>query len=258
MVLVAFCGYIIVSGALTASGRLDVGVESAETISRYRTPPFMAWAALLILCLSYFDRELISRPYLLSGLISLPLLLLPVQLQARRANKYGDFELVVAALALEMGVHDRRQIQTNLYPRMEQVFAAAQDAREHNWSIFGNDAIRDVEKTLGTSPPRESMPACLGAVESRMAIADELRFVKVEGWVYAPQENRVPEGVSILDGTGRVVGHAVAGKYRPDFGTQTRGHLHAGFEGYVLTESGNAPLLLMASGPGCELVVSPP
>jgi hypothetical protein len=64
----------------------------------------------------------------------------------------------------------------------------------------------------------------------------------------------------ILDGAGRVVGHAITGKYRPEFGAQSHdhGHDHAGFKGYVLAEGAGAPLTLEGLEPGCELRLSGP
>jgi hypothetical protein len=210
LALMMFNGYVIAAASATALGRSGFGIAGAVT-SRYTLPALMAWAALLVANAGPLTR---SGPAVVRGLAAVCALLvvglLPLQLDAARPRHDELFERQVAALALELGVHDEQQAR-QVWHSSRAALAIAAEAKEANLSIFGLPPIRDAGDAIGRrfeSCPQRAEPLAAGRVLSLEAIADERRFLRIRG-EYHPAHAEPPRLPLVMLDAGRQVGAAL-------------------------------------------------
>lgn len=67
---------------------------------------------------------------------------------------------MVAALALEMRVYDKDQIELT-YPRLDGVLITSEPSVERNLSIFDNPLIKDIRNIIGQKELKKSGVTCL-------------------------------------------------------------------------------------------------
>jgi hypothetical protein len=224
--------------------------------SRYLSPALEAWAAWLILAVQSCSR-LIPAHRLLAGLTLLGLLLTPYQLAAFDVDKEGHYEMMVAALALELGIEDRVQIDA-FYPgdRSNLILERTRMAVERNWSVFGHPLIEDVAARLETQFDDTAYGMrCTGVLQQVSVLPRESRFLKVEGWLFDAERREVPSRVWLTEPGGRIVGYALTGMAHPELPAGIR---NAGFKGYMLSAYSDHFLTLIGSEPDCGLELSSP
>jgi hypothetical protein len=159
--LLAFLLYIGASAVGTAGGRLVFGPDQALA-SRYQTPVLMAWTTLLALYAPALARRFGTK---LEGFWLPPLviavLLAPPQFQALRSQRKAHFEQKVAALALELGIRDEKQVKA-IFPSAAWALDLARIPVEKNLSIFDHPHIRDARQRIGA----KAAPPPAGGVQS--------------------------------------------------------------------------------------------
>ena len=256
LALLTFILYIGGSALGTAGGRLIFGVEQALA-SRYMTPALMAWAALFVLFLPHLSRLFSGRQWmLLAPLTLLALAMLPLQLTAFRSDAAELFEHDVAALAIEMGVKDKAQIN-HVFPHTEIALAIGKKASDKDYSVFGQPLLKDVRERIGQ--PFAPQHACQGSVDQADSIENENGYMSIRGWLFDPVRKRAPSELWIIDGNGVAVGYAVAGQPRPDVANVIHGNaLKAGFKGYFLTVAQGSSVSLFDPSSNCVLPVTLP
>jgi len=245
---VMFMIYVGAMAFATAGGRLIFGLEAA-TQSRYVTPAMTAWACLLILGAPAAARRMSRRPAASMLWIVVPLALWPWQKQALQRPDDFQFESEIAALALELGVRDEKQVGL-LYPSVDRALAVAGVPIERNLMIFGSPKIRDARELIGRTVQgrnRASLEPCLGALDASSAIPGDPRYVSVRGWILDRGSGRVPQVVHFVDQEGKIVGYGLSGQPRPDAAARS------GFAAYVLSDALAKKLTLRGVDPDCNL-----
>lgn len=260
--LLAFAGYLLAMALAVAGGRLALGLNTAFS-GRYATPALMLWCALLVLsgaCLHQRHGRNIRRyAAALGGLaVATSLLLLPSQLRALEADRDAGFRFLVAALALELEVHDAATIK-RIYPYPDALLAIQREAARRDLSIFGHPALRDASLSLGQLAQEQPHSSCAGYVDQIAEVAPDTRFVQVSGWIFHPASGRVPHSASLLDQEGRIIGHVVTGASRPDVAAAVDERAgRSGFGGYLLAGRRDAIAFLEGRGVECRLRVGSP
>jgi hypothetical protein len=206
--LLSFVTYVVATASLTSLGRLGAGPEAALQ-SRYSTPAFLAWAALVILAGSRFSLGNVAYVALI-----IPLLLLPAQLRALEYDHDLNFEKMVAALALELVVNDDTQL-TYVHPIPAIVLAQTEYPRKFDYSIFANPLIHNVNELVGQSV---SEPSCIGQIVSETKLRDDAKFVRVEGTL----SQAGPKRVILTSPEGKATGYALTK------GVRFKGYMLAG------------------------------
>lgn len=256
MALLAFILYVGGTALGTASGRLSHGVDQALS-SRYMTPALMAWAALFVLLLPRIARRCAARQWLLwIPLALLMLSMLPLQLKAFRSNAAELFEQKIAALAVEIGVKDKPQIN-HVFPSVDAALAIGAKASAKDYSVFGQADLKGIHERIGQ--PFAFQHACQGAVDQVQKIEGDDKFMSIKGWMFDPVERRSPGELWIIDESGVAVGYALAGQPAPTtVKTIHEGAVDAGFKGYVLTQAHGARVSLFDPISNCILSVTLP
>lgn len=250
--LLAFVLYIGGTAVGTAGGRLGLGVLQAVS-SRYTTPVLTAWSVLLILAAPLLARLIRRKPGLSLGVLALlPLIFTAMQCAALRDRQEILSGRMVSALALELGIRDSEQVQ-QVYPRLERVMPIAQRAAAQDESVFADPRIHDAGRLLGQRVDADGAPGCIGALDLVFLLEDP-RWVRLRGWLFAPQAKAPPQSLLLLDAERRVVGYAVTGLPRADVaaaaGSRAR---HSGYAGYLLEPSRHArQLIARGRAPDCE------
>ncbi len=252
--LIAFIMYIGATAAITGGGRLGSGVEQAFS-SRYSTPVLMAWSALLVLYATIISAGLRKNFALFASLLLLvPATVLPKQLHVFDQNE-GVFESKVAALALEIGVKDEMQLK-RLYFDVGALFPISKIPIERNLSIFGNPVIKDVRQLIGAEEVAKFTTKCVGNIDAVAAIDGEANYIGIEGWVFDPSAESVPEIVHVVDEDKKIVGYALVGKKRTDIKKSVNNKAKfSGFKGYLLKNAVGKKVILNGINPDCSLTL---
>ena len=253
LALLTFILYVGGTAFGTAGGRLMFGLSQAVS-SRYMTPALMAWAALLILYAPYLASAFArNRRRVLWPVLILLALMIPAQLKALRPDEGMQFQRKIAALALELRIHDQAQVNT-VYPSIETALAFTEAPVNKNLSVFGHPPIKDANLTIGTTLEVSTPIECKGHVDSISAIPGESRYASIDGWVYEPTSNSVPAALLITNEQKKVIGYALAGQSRTDIATAVDERAdRSGFKGYVLADQIGQPITILGNKPACYL-----
>lgn len=244
----------------TGGGRLIFGLHQALS-SRYMTPASMAWAALFVLMIPVLQS--LRRWALGCGILIALISMLPLQLHALASKADTNFARDVGALAIEMGVKDGESIAA-VYPSADALFSFIGPAVERDLSVFGSPRFLGIRERLGQLRDKvdPTAGACIGHLDVVSGIQTDARFLRIQGWIFNPGHTsgaHVPASLDIVDGEGRVLGHAFTGGPRPDVaavvGKRAR---KAGFKGYVLSAAQGKSVRLVDVASRCELSVDVP
>ncbi len=238
LVLVAFILYIGGTALGTAGGRLIFGIDQALA-SRYMTPSLMAWASLLILYLPQINSlRLTAQNKLWVWFAVLLLLMLPKQLESLGSKKHRIFDRQLAALAVEMGVKDEVQIK-HVFPSVPWIMSIAEKPIVENWSIFGLVPIKDQHELLRTNlKVGNAAETCKGAIDEVSIIEGDSQYLKLRGWIFDPDQNKVPAYALLVDGVGGVYGVVLTGDDRRDVAEAISSHArYSGAKGYLLADA---------------------
>ncbi len=242
----------------TAGGRLIFGVDQALS-SRYTTPALMMWGALLLI---YSPTILaVVRMRGIKVLIpfgALAFLMIPLQFKALESQDGILFERKIAALALELGVKDQKQI-IHVFPSTELALSLAEKASIHNLSIFGVYPFRDAKEQLGMPIQQLILPACQGYLDTIEPTDGDARFVRVNGWIFNSADKSIPQVINFLDKQHKVVGYALTGQIRQDVAKVVdQKALLAGYQGYLFADQMGAMITLQGEKPSCQIQVKVP
>ncbi|MEL7940543.1 hypothetical protein [Pseudomonas delhiensis] len=248
--LVIYLGYIGATALGTAGGRLNFGLEQALS-SRYTTPALMAWCAVLVLFAQHWQ-GLLRRSALaqLAGLFFL-LGFLPAQWHAFKGGTTEPQAKMLAALSLEMGIQDNDTI-VHIFPSYQRAAALSEGARRMSESIFANDAIRNVEQSIGRPMDARGTSVCLGSIDRLAEINGTPEYRRIDGWLFSADAGLAPRKIWIVDAQGLIAGYALTGWPRPDVARLVdRRGANSGFTGYVKTSASSGPLRLVGESPNC-------
>jgi|GEM_PF-4040254 len=204
--------FILGTALLTALGRLNMGLDQAES-SRYRTPAFLFWGALAaIACLFLLKHARRPARALIVPVAAAALfagLVLPRTEPGARTFVRLMWKVRISSIALALDVPDPWAWD---YIAHDQPFARADAAflRERGLSVFAEPAVQAVGKKLDSlfvvAPPG----TCEGAVEraQRLPLAGAELAVKVMGTARDARSRAPVDTVLLADDSGTVVGLA--------------------------------------------------
>jgi hypothetical protein len=239
LALIFFISYVALTAVAITGSRLGI---QAPTTPRYLTPVLMAWTALLVLFVLNMQK---AKRFAICPILCFALIILfPWQYLSTCSRKHIVFERQIAALAAKMQVKDRKQI-ANICQSPDLVLNIAKKAAAKNLSIFRANSIQNVGELLA----EEDMDSCkcIGNIEAVSALDDDPLYVKVKGWLFDPNEQKVPSVIRILNTNRKVIGYALTGQERLDV-LENNGSkaLYSGFSGYMLAEYVNEEVKLNA------------
>lgn len=261
LALLFFILYIGGTAFGTAGGRLVFGLDMALA-SRYTTAAIMAFSALFVamyLCFSNSFNHL-KKLTLLAIITPACILILIYQIKALNPTNIILSDKGVGALALGMGIKDEQAIG-NLYPVVgsEHVLNIARIAVQGHYSIFGVYPYLDLKRQIG-APSGLALPnECIGNIDSVDTIQGVKDYVRVNGWIYSPVNQKIPTLVRIVSNNGHVAGFALTGTTRPDVAEaiSSRARL-SGFRGYLRSEATGKYVNLEGDATSCNLYVKAP
>lgn len=256
IVLIIFIVYVGGTAFGAAGGRLKMGLDAALS-SRYMTPALMVWSVMLILYAMKFKNALIENRSWQLALGAVPLLLLPPQLEALRSHEAENFERSVAALALEMGIHDQKQIG-KIFPFTEWLLEMVEEPVKRGYSIFGSPLIKDVATKMGKVIPFVAGDACTGSLDQATPVEGDPDYVQIQGWLFDQNSKMIPQSIWFLDGKGKQIGYALTGGSRSDVADAAdKGADKSGFKGYLRADSRYKQIVMQGNSPACKLDVLP-
>jgi hypothetical protein len=264
--LLAYVAYIGGTALGTGIGRLTFGLTQA-TESRYTTPALMGWMALTMLFLPSLLRSLGAWQHrIVWPLLALLCLMSVPQAKALRSERAKLFEWDVAALALELGVHDDRQVRWVFFST-DAGLQISKSAAQANVSVFGRPPIRDAGRRINRPAADVPTAACGGALTEVAEVEGDPRYRRVAGWIApATGADRIA-ALDLVDEQGIVVGYALAGEDVAPAGADAAVVVSGRerpfppgqvFKGYLLSDHASKPLTLAPIGAGCSIRVVPP
>ncbi len=240
--LIFFLFYIGGTVLGTAAGRVQFGTDQALS-SRYTTPILMGWVALSILCWRRFggDSGWLSPGKLRWGILTLLVLMFPTQRTALKSQEQRIFEGKFAALALQLQIYDRAQIQ-RIYPNVPKVLSIARKASFHHLSVLGRFPLKDLSlQTVEQLDLSKTFNGCIAGLYSIDWIADDPQMQILKGRIEFPGDHKAPKFIKISDKDGQVFGYGLTQ------GTE--------FRAYVVADKLKSPVVLTGENFRCELVV---
>jgi hypothetical protein len=227
--LLMFLLYIGATAIAVTDGRLDFGYKQATT-GRYMTGSLAAWSVLLILYAPFLEKyrqaEIIKRGIF----FLLPILLLPVQLDALRSQQQKHFEQQVALISLALAIPDREQQTGYLHLEItKKIEKITHDAIAQKLGIFADPILQNIPM-LGTraNPVIAWKKASYeGKIDSKTEIALAPDFFRISGELNLDIENP-PKALTITDHENKIIGYAITGD---------QGKEH-GFKGYLRKDAG--------------------
>lgn len=258
LALIFYIAYIAGTALGTGGGRLIFGVEQALA-SRYTTPALMAWAALFILILPAVYRLFRERQTLAVVLVSACLLLMFYrQTDAIHQRYQMKHDRMLAGMALELGVHDERQIN-HVYPVAGLLLDRTRIASAQNLAMFGLFPWADRREQLGEVYLPELLPTCIGYLDLVEPVEMDPDFYRVHGWLLDSETRDVPTLITIINTASEVAGFALGGQPRDDVRAALGRYARiSGFRGYIHADSLNEPARLVATDPACQLQLDIP
>jgi hypothetical protein len=260
LALLSFLLYFGGTALGTAGGRALFGAEQALD-TRYQTPVFMAWSALLVLCVPFMTRQSRSaQAWVYVPLAVVVGLLVPGQIKLFDDRSGVLFERKLAALALELDIRDASQVAL-VFPD-DRVYPVARIASRRNYSVFDDAAIADANFALGKTEGLAASPvSCNLVLESLTTDAfprsgGSDTYVRVNGYAFQATSRKSPQVLHVLDPERRIVGYGLSGRPRPDM---VQKHDLAdkapGFTFYLPRDQVGSPLIIRGLDPDCESTV---
>ncbi|MBB6365157.1 hypothetical protein FHR56_000270 [Xanthomonas sacchari] len=252
LVVTLFLGYLVASAFATAGSRALFGLDAAVA-SRYTTPGLLVLGCVLILASRNFFRDrALTMPYQI-GLALMALAFLPSQLTATRPQPYLDFEWRFAALALELGVKDDKQIGW-IFPDAAWAQKIAEPAANMGLGIFAKPGIYDAKLTLGGSYPTSPLQTCsLAGLESEAVDASTNDWIRLKGGL---MNSILPQKIStvlLVDANDTIVGRGLLAEPKQDSPGAPFG---APFKAYLLARGQPAVYKIVIPG-FCKTTVAP-
>jgi hypothetical protein len=165
----------------------------------------------------------------------------PKQRTALKSQEQRIFEGKFAALALQLQVNDRAQIQ-RIYPDAPKALSIASKASLLHLSVLGRYPLRDLSlQSVDQLDLSKSFKSCISSLDAVDGIAEDPRMRILRGRVEFPGEQKDSEFIKISDKDGQVFGYGL-----------TQG---AGFRAYVVAAKPKSPVVLTGENSRCQLIM---
>ena len=179
----------IATAAITASGRLHLGLEQA-TASRYQTFALLFWCSLGLSILFYTQKRPLRLNILAGSLLVLTLgFATQVRLPLMDAQQH-QLRLKLVSLALLTGVHDPA-VLADAYPDPRPVLRAMQYMQANHLSIFAGDLYRQLGQPLDATYRLGAPGDCSGSVSlTEVMHMDGGSGLRLTGFAWDNRRNR--------------------------------------------------------------------
>jgi hypothetical protein len=253
LALLVFILYIMATAAVTAAGRLPLGLQEALS-GRYQTPALYGWAAALLLFWPEIAKRLrVRNIFSLSLAVFLLFVMLPTQLRALTYQRPMQFSRAFSALSLELQINDVDQI-IPLYPFPDALLNFAYGARQQHLSVFGFAPLKDAHLLLGQKIKTKFPDPCRGSLDIITLLADAPQYVRLQGWLYNARPIKKPEMVILADQTNEIVGLGLLGEQRLDVARVLGNNAsYSGFEAYLSAKANGQRISILSPSSGCTL-----
>lgn len=252
LTLVAVIAYAVLIAAAAAVGRLPTRSPEYALSLRYTTTSLLAWAVFLIIFVFEYRARL--GGLVVGALLLMPAVLLPYQRHALDKTDGWKFEQSVAALALELGVKDVKQIKYIYWAGSDDyIFNLRKRFTSQELSGMIDPILLKAPGRIGLIDPALPAQACSAALESVAAVAGDPRVRRIEGWIIGPPTARkVPRYLEVRDPFGKIIGYAISGRPRPEKKIWNTGETaNIGFQGYVKGTLEQGKFTLVGHDPDC-------
>lgn len=261
--LLHYVAFVGATALATAGGRAVFGIH-AVVAERYTTPTVVMWAAFVVLVWATFPKafqlsEQRNSIRAWSGILTIfSFFVLMLQFNALQSKALHLADQNLAALALELGVHDSDAIE-KVYPVADHVILMAEEIVKRRRSVFGRFPFRDLRAKLGQPPISTGSQLCVGSLDEIIPVPTDPSFVKVRGWIFDQNSNSVSELVSFINFENVVSGFAITGWPRDDVVSAiSPSARYSGFFGYLRRQDVEGGLSAIGSSPDCVLELSMP
>jgi hypothetical protein len=199
--LMLFC---LATAAITASGRLYLGLEQA-TASRYQTFALLFWCSLGLALLFYASRSR-TQWYILSTFLLALMLGFATQVRLPLIDaQWHQLRLRLVSLALLTGVQDPATL-AEAYPDPRAVLRSSEYMKQHRLSIFAGDLYSQVGQPLDAMYRIRPASECSGYVSSSQVVsADDGQGLRMTGYAWDNRLNR-PARTIVATVDGRISG----------------------------------------------------
>ncbi|UPG95360.1 hypothetical protein [Luteibacter aegosomatissinici] len=222
LALAMFALFVCASALAAAVGRIDLGPVSALS-GRYTTPVLTAWAGTIAALLPRFAPRgapaWVPMAVLVAGL--------PAQVTAVRPQSTVLHERELAALALELQIHDPATLVA-IYPRPVEVLGTALAARDAGLGVFGYGALAGLHSLMGQVIERSRCFAPASIVPGQGA-SPVLRLAVM------PALSPMPSLILLANRRGTIIGAAIRAR-----APQTESDLPVDYDGYVVNSPAGA------------------
>ncbi|MFN9030641.1 MAG: hypothetical protein ACK54C_15245 [Betaproteobacteria bacterium] len=253
LVCLMMIGYCLITVVGISISRIEQWGAAYAFTSRYTTNTICLWLTASLYLYPFLSRALRFRVIAQAVFLALPIGLLPVQAAAVRQDPEIPRARLISALALELQIKDKEQIE-QVFPWSDIALDLAKTPSSRNIGIFDHPALRDAAISIGEKVEHEGI-SCEGSIEDVMLVADDAEYFKIRGWAADPYSSEQSTAWVFLDESRRVVGFGIGGFRRQSpAGIIGRELLHAvGFVGYVRADLAGREVIVKGRDSNCEL-----
>lgn len=251
--LLGFVGFMLLSAAITAMGRLSLGLNAAYA-SRYATPVFATVSALFILYRPLLHHSLAAPFWLRISVwryIGFGLIVLALTAQKRTLEWVPErnYNHVLGALALELNIADPFTVGA-IYPDADQAMMLSERARAIPQMIWAMSPIKDAKDLIGRKIAATKPSTCKMAVDTITLQVSNSSMQRWDGWIGLSPDQLI----YLTDESGTVFGVGLVGGRRDDvWSVFPELHNRTGFNLYVVRFLPNDPLFLGSISERCIL-----
>ena len=206
-----------------ASGRLISGFNQALE-SRYMTSSLVIWALFIVMFAfgmkSYFEK----RPNAILMFCVIPLLLLPYQSKTLDKNVNHRFQMLGAALAVEMNIKDEKQTG-HIWPWVDSLFDMAGPAHKWDASILGHWVFKGLNEKVGQSfvvDASNNNELCSVTLSAAEMVQGEKKAYKITGSQTPREGQDLSERLAIVSNENRVIGFMISENLVPRIGDKPK------------------------------------
>lgn len=226
-----FCGFLALTSASMAYGRVSSNIAEMIFTTRYFTPSYLFWIGMLLAWWPLLRRY---PPHFLAGAICVAILAgAAIDQRAVLRDVRGMLPTKhLAELAVVDDVTDP-QAWYYIFHSAELALPAVDYLRAHNMATFSDDWSHWPGSALNSHFAIDrASHACEGKFEQAEAIVTPLRpGWRVTGWAWNPQTAHPPQFVILADAGGKIAGVARSGFPQPS--DLAKFYEGAGWTGYV-------------------------
>jgi hypothetical protein len=221
---------------VTATGRVNFGIDQAARASRYQATALLFWCCLGLLWLGA-SFEMTRR----SAFIVAQVCLLLIFIRAAATSRYPfaaaaehTFAQELATSALITGVYDPITL-SKTYWQMDTLLREVNYLKANRLSIFAEPISSEVGKPLSSVFPAAASGDCVGVLKGGMAVGEQTGpGLVLAGWAWDAAHRKPAAGI-VVTTNGIITGLGAVGDWLPNARTLYKGisSSYIGFYAFV-------------------------